>query len=245
MFKPVTTRRTFEEALEQIVGAIRAGDLRAGDRLASERALATQMQISRPTLREAIRVLADAGVVEVRRGPGGGMFVRSELIPRELLELGAALRLNEVAGVLEARRLIEPRVARLAALYATDDDFDALQKTIDQQREALADRNRMLQLDHRFHLLIARATRNSTIASMMHLLLQRLEIARDMTPRGPDDPALEVAIHEQTLRAIMSGDPEQIETAMDEHLSYLERIWEDETGRVRLRRVPEFLLSRR
>jgi DNA-binding FadR family transcriptional regulator len=170
------------------------------------------------------------------------MFVRSELIPRELLERRSEVRLNEVAGVLEARRLLEPRVAQLAGLYATEEDFEALQKTIDLQRECREDRERAMQLDHRFHLMIARSTRNTTVLSMMQLLLSRLEIARDMTPRAPHDPDQEVAIHEQTLQAIMSGDPERIEAAMDDHLSYLERIWEEETGRVRLRRVPDFLL---
>ena len=244
MFLPVTTRRTFEEALEQIVEAIRAGDLRVGDRIDSERALAAQMQISRPTVREAIRVLADAGVIDVRSGPGGGMFVRSESVPRDLLEHRLELRLNEVAGVLEARRLLEPRVAQLAGLYAGEEDFDALQKIIDLQHECGDDHERALQLDHRFHLTIARSTRNTTVVSMMRLLLQRLEIARDMTPRAPHDSGREIAIHEQTLEAIKSGDPDRIDAAMDEHVSYLERIWEQETGRVRLRRVPTFLQRR-
>jgi DNA-binding FadR family transcriptional regulator len=65
IFKPVGTRRTFEEAVEQIADSIMVGDLHVGDRLPTERALAAQMQISRPTLREAIRLLADAGVLEV------------------------------------------------------------------------------------------------------------------------------------------------------------------------------------
>ena len=244
LFKPVRTRRTFEEALEQIVEAVRAGDLRVGDRLPSERALATQMEISRPTLREAIKILSDAGVLELRSRPRGGIYVRSEHVPRDLLARRSELRLGEVAGVLEARRLFEPRVAQLAGLYGSDDDFDALARTIELQRESAHDRARLLQLDHRFHLMIARATRNTTIVQLMRVLLQRLEIARDMTPRAPHDAELEVAIHERTLRAIVSGDLERIEDAMDEHLSYLERIWEEETGRVRLRTVPDFLLSR-
>ncbi len=242
LFKPVRTRRTFEEALEQIVEAVRAGDLRVGDRLPSERTLATQMEISRPTLREAIRILGDAGVVELRSSPRGGIYVRSEEIPRDLLLRQSELRLSEVADVLEARRMFEPRVAQLAGLYGTDDDFDALRHTIELQRESPHDRPRLLQLDHRFHLMIARATRSTTIVQLMRVLLERLEIARDMTPRAPHDAELKVAIHERTLLAIISGNAEQIEDAMDEHLSYLERIWE--TGRVRLRTVPDFLLSR-
>src|SRR5438094_276772 len=156
LFRPVSTRLTFEEAVEQVADAIRAGDLHAGARLPSERDLADRMGISRPTLREAIKVLADAGVVEVRPGPGGGMYVRTELVPRTLLAERSELHVGEVSGVLEARRLLEPRVAQLAGLYATDEDFDAMQRTIDLQREHGADRDSFLQLDMRFHLAIAR-----------------------------------------------------------------------------------------
>lgn len=67
MFDAVRTRKTFEEAVGQIVDAIRAGDLRRGDRLPSERALASRMRISRPSLRKALRLLADAGAVEAGR----------------------------------------------------------------------------------------------------------------------------------------------------------------------------------
>ena len=60
-FEPVSSRRTFEEAVEQIAERIKAGDLHVGDRLPSERELAALMRISRPTLREAVKVLAEAG----------------------------------------------------------------------------------------------------------------------------------------------------------------------------------------
>src|ERR1700733_1969363 len=103
MFVPVHTRRTFEEAVEQIAEAIRTGKLGPGDRLPSERDLADQMAISRPTLREATRILADSGVIEVKPGAGGGMFVLSSTVPFDLVETKARLRLSEVASVLEAR----------------------------------------------------------------------------------------------------------------------------------------------
>src|SRR6478672_4245212 len=108
MFTPVRTRRTFEEAAEQIADRVRAGELRLGDKLPAERDLAVVMEISRPTLREAVRILVDAGVLEVRRGPGGGMFVASDVVPVELIRQRSSTRLDEIAGVLEARRLIEP-----------------------------------------------------------------------------------------------------------------------------------------
>jgi GntR family transcriptional regulator, transcriptional repressor for pyruvate dehydrogenase complex len=242
MFTPVRTRRTFEEALEQITDAIRAGDLRVGDRLPSERTLAAEMGISRPTLREAIKILAEAGVINVIAGPGGGTFVRQELIPSDLIAARTEFKITEVSGVLETRRLFEPRVAQLAGFHATEEDFAALQRTIDLQRECAADRERFVQLDSRFHIAMARATKNETTVYMMRALWKRLEIARDMAFRGKHEPERALEIHEDTLAAIKTGDPDRIDAAMDEHLSHVERIWEDESGRPQLRRIPEFLL---
>ena len=94
VFTPVQTRRTFEEAAEQIADKVRIGALRVGDKLPGERALAAQMQISRPTLREAVKVLTDAGLLEVRRGPGGGMFVATDVVGVELVRQRSSLRLG-------------------------------------------------------------------------------------------------------------------------------------------------------
>jgi DNA-binding FadR family transcriptional regulator len=246
-FVPVGPRRTFEGAVEQIAEQVRLGELTEGDRLPSERELAAAMQISRPTLREAVRVLAAAGVVTVRTGSNGGIFVASGYVPLELLRSKSDLRLSEVAGVLECRRLIEPRVAELAAVHASDDDFERLERIVDEQRrlvasgDVLAHEDRFLQLDTQFHLRIARATGNTTIVSLMRTLLRRLEIARDMAVHHPPVPEWVIDIHERTLQAIRSADHDRIEKVMDEHLAVMERNWEQETGRVLVRGIPEFL----
>lgn len=246
-FVPVGPRRTFEGAVEQIAERIRLGDFSAGDRLPSERDLAAAMQISRPTLREAVRVLADAGVLEVRTGSTGGIYVLSDYVPIELLRSKSDLRLGEVAGVLEARRLLEPRVAQLAALNAREEDFAALQHIIDAQKallaegDVLANEDRFLQLDTQFHVRIARATGNTTIVSLMRTLLRRLEIARDLALHEPPIAAWVVDVHERTLAAIRSADHERIEHVMDEHLAAMESAWERATDRVLVRPVPDFL----
>jgi GntR family transcriptional regulator, transcriptional repressor for pyruvate dehydrogenase complex len=200
------------------------------------------MRISRPTLREAIRVLSESGIVEVKPGAGGGMFVRADYVPAEILHKNAEFRISEVANVLEARRLLEPRVAQLAALRATEADFEAMHRSIELQRELLDDHKRFLVLDIRFHMTIARATQNDTIVGLMRTLLRRLEIARQQAFRSAGDPEEAIEIHVRTLKAIMSGDPDAVDVAMDEHLSFLETRWQEETGRARLRKVPSFLL---
>ncbi len=246
-FVPVGPRRTFEGAVEQIADQVRLGDLSAGDRLPSERELAAVMQISRATLREAVKVLADAGVVEVRTGSAGGIYVVSDYVPLELLRSRSDMRLGEVAGVLEARRLIEPRVAQLAAVHAREADFADLARTIEAQKELLAEghvlenEDRFLQLDTQFHVRIARATGNSTIVPLMRTLLRRLEIARDLALHEPPVAAWVIDIHERTLAAIRSSDHDLIEQVMDEHLAAMERAWESATNRVLVRPLPDFL----
>jgi len=233
--------------VQQIAEKVRAGDLHVGDRLPSERELAELMRISRPTLREAVKVLAEAGVLEVRRGQTGGIFVASELVPRDLLRSRSEVRVGDVAGVLEARRLLEPRVAQLAAVHAAEDDFAAMQATIVRQRELAAEddflsvEDLFLQLDLKFHLTMARATRNSTVVALMRSLFNRLEIARDMAMHAPTVPDWTIEIHERTLTAVRGSDFALIDQVMDEHLSQLEQIWERETGRGLVRPLPDFL----
>jgi GntR family transcriptional regulator, transcriptional repressor for pyruvate dehydrogenase complex len=232
----------FEGAVEQIAQRVRHGDLVEGDRLPSERRLAEAMRISRPTLREAVKVLTKAGVLEVRAGATGGIFVTSSYVPIELLREQSDVRLAEVAGVLEARRLLEPQVAKLAAQDASEGDFARMQATIDAHKalletgEALDREDRFLQLDMQFHIRMAEATGNPTVVGLMRGLLRRLEIGRDLALRQPPIPEWVVGVHERTLAALRGGDPAEIEEVMDEHLSGMERAFEQETGR-RLRRT--------
>ncbi|HVL95873.1 MAG TPA: FCD domain-containing protein [Solirubrobacteraceae bacterium] len=248
VFTPVQTRRTFEEAVEQIAEKIKLGELRVGDRLPSERALAEQMQISRPTLREAVKVLADSGLIEVRRGSGGGMFIATELVPPELLHR-RDMRIGEVAQVLEARRLLEPRVAQLAAMRAGDDDFHAMERSIEDMRVLVGGgpltgggrEDRFLQLDVQFHLGMARATGNDMLLTLVRQLYRELEIARDMAMHHELVPDWTIDVHLRTLAALRSGDLAHVDQVMDEHLAQLERTWEQETGRALVRPTPEFL----
>jgi GntR family transcriptional regulator, transcriptional repressor for pyruvate dehydrogenase complex len=238
LFTPVQTRRTFEEAADQIAEKVRTGELRAGDRLPGERSLALQMEISRPTLREAVKVLVDAGVLEVRRGPGGGMYVATDVVPTELVRHSASLRLAEIKTVLEARRMLEPQVAQLAAERATEQDFEALERSIEAMRRLVEGgwhprhEDRFLQLDVQFHLALARAAGNPAVETLMRMLFRQLEIARDMAMHVPLVPEWTISIHERTLAALRNGDADEVAAVMDEHLGQLERTTEGEPDRV-------------
>jgi GntR family transcriptional regulator, transcriptional repressor for pyruvate dehydrogenase complex len=242
-FPPLETRGTVTQVVERIVEPIRLGQLRFGDRLPSERTLAQQLGVSRETVRKAVRMLVEAGVLEVTSGRGSlsGIHVRSDLIPPELLHGPARVPIGEISGVLEARRVIEPRVAQLAGLLATEDDFAAMQEIIDAQHELAGDPQRVRDLDPPFHLAIARATHNATIVALIQTLFQRLEVAKRFSIEPGEAPRA-IEIHERTLAALMSRNLDAIEITMDDHLSILEHAWERESGRALPRRVPAFLL---
>lgn len=234
MFRPVQSRRSFEEALEQIVEAIITGELACDDRMPTEREMAEAMGISRPTLREALHILVDAGVVKVG-SRSGGTYVCTDVVPKDFLAERRELVIDEVTSVLEARRILETQVAQLAGRVANDDDLGLLAKTIELQRKHADDHDRMLQLDKRFHLEIARASHNPTLLEFVRVILRRIALATDMSPRLPGDSKTEIQLHELTLDALRSRDPAEIDDAMDKHMGYLEKLWAKETRRRRRR----------
>jgi len=225
-FVPVRERRAFEAVVVQIAEAIRTGEVVRGDRLPSERALAQAMEVSRPTLREAIRLLAEAGVVEVRPGSAGGTFVVSDSIPATLMAR-TELRVNEVPAVLQARRLFEPEVARLAARVATEHDLATLEGVVREQEASLGDWARITQLDTRFHLELARATHNPLVVSMMTSLSRHLTIARATRMDAQVSNEIAVTANRTLYLAVLGRDEDAVRAAMDEHLLLLESAWFD------------------
>src|SRR5580765_3211128 len=121
LFHPVRTRRTFEDVVGQIVELIQSGQIKEGDFLPGERTLAASMQVGRPTVRLAIELLSETGVVAVHPGRVGGIQVISMWVPDQLFQREHdAMHPAEIFEALEARRTLEPRVAQLASLRATE-----------------------------------------------------------------------------------------------------------------------------
>lgn len=245
LFEPVTTRSTVRNVVDQIVDKLKAGLIDEGDFLPSERTLAEAMGVSRRTIREAIRVLVDAGLVEVLPGSAGGIRVVSIWVSSDLGEpFPATAQADEIFSVLEARRTLEPRIAQLAGARGTDEHFDAMRQSIELQWRHRDDRRKVSQMNARFHRLMWRAADNETLEAMIKLVYRRLAVAFDMTVRNPTDTGASIDLHERTLEALMRGDAAEIAEAMDEHLAYLENICESVLGRRRVREVPDFLQSR-
>ena len=247
VFQPVLLVRPCEVVAYRITEAIRAGDVTVGSRLPSEQNLSRQLGISRPTLREAIKLLVQAAIIEVLPGSSGGIFVISQSIPSSLLGYPLPnLPMKDIDGVLAARRLFEPHVARLAAVQATPADFERmrdavklseeigthfLKKKITQEGAQL-----MTIASTRFNIAVARATQNSMIVQMMEVMLRRLDEVRTVAVLELSDISVSTKALHNSLLAIESGEPAQIDAATSQRISLLEAAWARATRKDRLGR---------
>jgi GntR family transcriptional regulator, transcriptional repressor for pyruvate dehydrogenase complex len=246
VFHEVKTERAVDAVVHEILDLIQAGRLPAQSLLPGERRLAQAMGVSRRTIRDAIEILQDAGVLAVESGGGGGARVATIWIPESLSIAAESLNPEETFGALEARRLIEPRVAQLAALRGSTADFEAISATIDLQRSHEGDWWRVTQGNVLYHRLIWRTARNVELEEAMRSIYRKLSgPLYEVLRRDQDFKATEesIQLHEETVEAIMRGNPEEIDDVMDRHLQYLEQRCEAMFGRARLPTIPRFLIG--
>ncbi len=247
LFAPVRAPRTQDVVVEQIADLVNTGRLAEGDLLPGERSLAEAMDVSRGTIRDAIETLQGAGVVTVSPGPAGGIRISSIWVPDTLTIDPRPLSLEQVFELLEARRVVETRVAQLAGLRATESDFAVMRATIELQRANEHDRLRQVLGNARFHRQLWRAARNEELEGSMRSIYQHLGSAFEAALDEDAATASEgvgIDLHEETLAALMRGASDEIEAVMDRHLAYLEARCERHYGRARIRALPGFLTGR-
>jgi GntR family transcriptional repressor for pyruvate dehydrogenase complex len=168
-----------DEAITKLRSMIQSGELRPGTRLPPEPQLAAQMGLSRSGVREAVKVLESARVLDVRRGDG--TYVTS-LAPTLLLEgVGFAVELlqgDTLLEVMEVRRLLEPAATGVAALRITDDQLEQLSLILSRMQESAGDPEKLMEADVEFHQLVTASTGNETLTSLLDGLSSRTARAR-------------------------------------------------------------------
>ena len=166
-FPPIELPRASDAVSRALVDGIRAGLAPVGSKLPKDSELARAFGVSRAGVREAFELLRQAGIVEMRRGHLGGVFVRSLVIPTELLTDRTSLVLEEVRQLLEARRAVETICATLATTRASEADIEALAELADGLLEAHDRPEDFIELDVRFHLRLASASGNEPLAEFL------------------------------------------------------------------------------
>lgn len=222
MLEPRRVSKTYEQIVGFIREAIETSQLRPGDRLPTEKELAAQFGVSRPTVREALKVLEALNVLRSSTGPSGGIYVK------ELDGLGVADTLKDSLAMLlnidrinlqelgSTREAIEIPVAGMAAIHRTEDDLARLEAciTADQKKDTVA-----IVSDIEFHRRVAECSSNR----LMSILIDALHRTVEKTIREYDLPDVKTRSQEQHRRiveAIRNQDRDEAEAAMRDHLRY-------------------------
>ena len=226
-----------EGSTEQVVAFVRAlierGRLRPGDRLPAERELATQIGVSRPSVRAGLHALAAMGVVRSRHGSGTYIPDGPPLLGSEPLSFLAALHGFTREEMYEARRILEVEAAGLAAQRATADHVATL---ADEVAGLFANRdnpNAFLVHDINFHRAVADSAGNPIVAALVHMVSALYyERRRETAARASDSDLRDAAeAHRRIYQAIRARDGEAARRAMNDHLLQAARYQAQEQAR--------------
>jgi GntR family transcriptional repressor for pyruvate dehydrogenase complex len=226
---PVRARSVVDDVVQQLLELVRSGVLREGDRLPADRELAEHMQVARASVRAAVAHLQAGGVLAGGAGRRGTM-VLTNWVPDDL-QPAAAPDADRFRALLEARRVLEPALARLAARRTDHAGLERLAETVAEQRALGEDRPRAVQAEGRFHRLMWRLADNPALERAMRDVYIELEAVLDMAMRTADDTERSLQAHERTLAALRDGSADAVDAAMDAHLALMEEIYTQTTGR--------------
>jgi GntR family transcriptional repressor for pyruvate dehydrogenase complex len=228
-FRPIRTKRLYEEIAEQITQLMAGGELQPGERLPSERELAERLQVSRPSVREALQSLEMLGFVETRRG--GGTYVRDRNADDFIrpLALFLAVEKTSLLEMFEVRRTFEASSARLAAERASDEDVARIRAALETMKERFnaQDSEKGEEADVEFHYAVAEATRNALLVRLFRTISiefgRAVAVARRRLYADRENPRKLVEQHRRIYQAIERHDADAAAQAMLAHLTYAER----------------------
>ncbi len=222
---PVRPANAFEETVGRLLQLIRLGVFVAGESLPPERELAVRLGVSRDTVREAIRSLADAGFLVSRRGRYGGTFLADTLPPNATgVELGSAtdesaspITRAEIDDALRVREILEVGAAAMAATRTfSATEREALWSRLEDMRDAGTEEYR--RLDSRLHLAIAEAAGAPTLVTLVADNRMQINRLLDRIPLLDRNIEHSEEQHEAILIAILTGHPERAADAMRAHI---------------------------
>ncbi|HZW83981.1 MAG TPA: FadR/GntR family transcriptional regulator, partial [Candidatus Deferrimicrobium sp.] len=174
-FKPIKTKKIYEEIVEQIRQLVSSGELEPGDRLMSERELSERLRVSRSSVREALCALELMGLIEVR--PGEGTYIRKTNVDSIIGPMALILSMEKdiVIELLEVRKVLEVEAVGLAASRGSQEEIAIIREAVQEMEKDLGQVKLGEAADHKFHFAIANATHNSFLMRLMNTISDTME----------------------------------------------------------------------
>jgi GntR family transcriptional repressor for pyruvate dehydrogenase complex len=219
MYTPIARTKVFEQIVAQIEQRVLSGELRHGDRLGSERELAEQFGASRTAVREALKTLAQKGLVDMRPGRGTLVIDGTSEAMRDSLQLMMRVDLlQNPVSLVEVREILEPEIAALAADRAAADDLTALRNAVAVMDRALDDADTYIAGDNDFHRTLAQATRNPLILVLTDAIVGLLSEQRKLIFAVEGGPQRGQQHHKRLLEMVLQRDAEGARECMRAHM---------------------------
>lgn len=222
VLRAVKKKRIHEEIVAQIREELADGRLQPGDRLPAERELAERFQVSRASVREAIRALESMGLVTIKTGDGTYVATGSEVLLSPLVSI--ILQQKDVLlDIFEARKVIEPEIAALAAKRASPEEIQHLGEVLEEQARQIAQGGTGVEADTAFHSLLTQSTKNKVFLRLNDAIVDSLRETRERSLQIHGRPARSLAGHQEILKAIRAKDAAGAKQAMRQHLTAIEQ----------------------
>lgn len=223
--QPVQTKRASEEIYEQIRQLILDGEIQPGERLPSERKMMDMMHRSRPTIREAMRMLEREGYIKIYSGSSGAI-VQEINVDNAVQSLEAIMQLQQLnmENILEFRRMTESVAAKLAAQRRTEEDLSRMREILESAEQSVGDAARFIDQDLHFHLAVAEASKNAMYSIMLQVCRNMIgESLTDIFSRGDEAERADryqriLKVHKSVYRAVADGREEDAYQHMKRHM---------------------------
>lgn len=226
MFKPVKTKKVYEEVIEQIKQLIVVGELQPGDKLLSERELSEKLNVSRASIREAFSALEIMGIITIR--PGEGSFVRQVSFEGMLEPLSFLLHVNidDAMNLLEVRKMLEVEIAALAASRATPENIEDMRSALHRMVDEVNDGEVGDKADAEFHYAILKAAHNPILIKLMSavsdLINSTYRFSRQKIFMEGNMQKILYDSHCSIFQAIEQRKPKLARKVMEKHLTMVE-----------------------
>ena len=226
-YEPVMTQSAAKQIADRIRESILDGRLKADDRLPTEHELAEQFDVSRPTIREALKRLGAQSLVRSRRGPAGGTFVNrpSQEDMRSNLTTAATLLVTlgefDLSDIAEARRELETLCGRLAAERRDKDCLNAMGRELERQRDPALTDEEFCASDVAFHRALVDGCGNPVLQFVMFSVIEALQPIENMIIFRFRERQAIIGQHKAILDAVRSGDVTRTERELDRQMTYI------------------------
>jgi GntR family transcriptional repressor for pyruvate dehydrogenase complex len=223
LLKPIKRVRLYENAVEQIQSMVLRNRYKPGDRLPPERSLAEQLNISRPSLREALRILSVMGLIEIK--VGDGIYVKEvNFLPYiESVNLSISSRLQMERGsfikLWQVRTILEVGMMDLLAKRITEPFLENLWHCIEEMERNIDGQDAFISAGIRFHRLIAEAGQNEILILMWDTMGNLIRRSHDKIYRISRSPKRSLLAHKRIYFALKQGNPHKAGEAMRKHLA--------------------------